>query len=238
MNFQTILEELDRLYEETEKKVDEEPVEEGIVGTAIGALAGGALANKLTEEDDEPEKEDMEEGFITGAIGGFAGTALANKLTEDDDDEVVIDGEPVEDAQLVLECTNCGALVIKSETDVTEEAGVANVGEVCQYCESNEDGYKVIGTFSPYPETEEAPVEESLKEAKTTSTIRGYEQGNTEFSTKIAKELQAKFGGEIKQIKTNQGSEDIWVDTKNKAKAANKYITKQYPDATFNYDEL
>lgn len=212
MNFQTILEELDRLYEEDIKDVD-------------------------------TDAENTEEVEMTAVA-----EACDEALTEADE-EVLIDGEPIEDdevedaetavtGQFVLECSNCGALVINAEADVTvdEETDLANIEVPCQYCEAKE-GYKVIGTFTPYEDAEEeASVEESLTESA--KTIRGYEKGNTEFSTKIAKELQAKFGGEIKKIKTDQGSEDIWVDTKNKAKAANKYVNKQYPDATFNYDEL
>lgn len=323
MNFQTILEELDRLYDED-------------------------LDTAKAEETEETEIAE----------------ACTKSLTEDDDEEVLVDDEPVIedetpiDAQLVLECSKCGALVIKAEADVDtdEETGLANTGDACQYCEA-EEGYKVIGTFTPYDTEAEEEVLESLTEGKLIDnikkvaarvgadaatilrgfaelgdtitnrnskfydfaeyvenkavlkalmsgnekvmntltkediegleqaiaayekakadkkagtsdnqaesdseldegildlvknplnifnesaaphTIRGYEKGNLEFSKTVAKELKANFGGIIEQIKTDQGVEDLWVDTDGKVKGAEKFVAKHYPDNAFSYDE-
>ena len=162
MNFQTVLEELDRLYESTgkadlptsdqdDKPTDEESIDEGVVGNVagsiVGSVAGRAVGNALTEED-----EDIEENFLSSAaasfVGSAAGTALGNKLTEEDD------GEP-EVAQFVLECANCGALVIKAETEVSgeDEQGLVNLEEACQYCEETA-GYKVLGMLVQNDEDE------------------------------------------------------------------------------------
>lgn len=144
MNFNFILEELDRLYEELpaqeESQKDqknqkdlqktEEPVTEALV--------------EDTEDDEEIVIEDDAE-----------------------DEEVVVDGEPITDdettteeesskeVQIVLECSKCGALTIKPEADIKaeEDTDLVNVDETCQYCEEAE-GYKSIGTFVPYEETE------------------------------------------------------------------------------------
>jgi hypothetical protein len=133
MNFQTVLEELDKIYEEL-------PAEEA--------------AEKAVEESTE-EAEVAEE-------------STKEALTEEAEEEVVVDDEPIvddeaasEEAQLVLECAKCGALVIKADADVAidEESGLANSEEACQYCEETA-GYKVLGNFIPA----EAPVEESLEE--------------------------------------------------------------------------
>lgn len=72
--------------------------------------------------------------------------------------EVVDDETDSIEAQLVLECAKCGALMIKSEADVKvdDETGLANAEEACQYCEETE-GYKVIGTFAPYEEPIDEP---------------------------------------------------------------------------------
>lgn len=72
--------------------------------------------------------------------------------------EVVDDETDSIEAQLVLECAKCGALMIKSEADVKvdDETDLANAEEACQYCEETE-GYKVIGTFAPYEEPIDEP---------------------------------------------------------------------------------
>lgn len=169
MNFQTVLEELDRLYEEDTKKVNneteettQEVVEEGIVGTVAGAAIGKAIGNALTE--DEEDATEVEEGLLGGAVAGFAGAALKNKLTEDDeeiDDEIEDDEEAApEEEQLVLECNKCGGIIIKPFKDVKidDESDLANVDEACQYCEETE-GYKIMGVLAPYGEIVEEATE-------------------------------------------------------------------------------
>ena len=125
MNFQTIIEELDRLYDEEVAKVEEEVAAEEVAEEEV-----------LTEAADENTEEEIE---------------IVDDEEAPVEDEPVEEASIVEEAQLVLECVNCGAIMIKAEADVTvdEEAGVANLGDACQYCES-EDGHKVIGTFTPY----------------------------------------------------------------------------------------
>lgn len=107
---------------------------------------------------------------------------VKESLTEDTDEEVIEDEATIDDTveeeseetdeevnkPIVLECSKCGALFIKdeSEVNVDEESGLANVGEECSYCEESE-GFKAIGTFEPYVvETaeEEAPVEDAEAE--------------------------------------------------------------------------
>lgn len=120
MNFTSVFEELNSLYED---KVDETPVEE---------VADDVIA-------DEPADE--------------------------------------EPKQVVLECSKCGALVIKDEADVTVDAetDLANVDEACQYCEETE-GYKIVGAVVPYAvesaeepaDPAEEPVEEQLEESALT----------------------------------------------------------------------
>lgn len=108
MNFQTILEELDRLYE-SENAPEEE----------------------VGEEAEEVEAEEMPEGHS------------------------------------ILRCANCGALVIKKDTDVVmdEEAELANVEEECVFC-GEAKGYDMIGVFSPNDKYE--AIEEFLDEVNET----------------------------------------------------------------------
>lgn len=89
------------------------------------------------------------------------------------DDEELVDEQPVEEVaaevQVVLECSKCGALVLKAEADVQVDEGtdLANVEEACQYCEEAE-GYKVIGSLAPYEvvEAEEEAIEEPAEEVE------------------------------------------------------------------------
>ena len=98
-------------------------------------------------------------------------------------DDVVIDEPAADDEpkQVVLECSKCGALVIKDEADVAVDAetDLVNVDEACQYCEETE-GYKIVGAVVPYAvegaeddaedgaEEPAEPVDEQLEESALT----------------------------------------------------------------------
>ena len=135
MNFQTILEELDRLYEElpaketTKKEIDE--VEESEVVEACDKKS-------LTEEADDEEIEIVDD-------------EAPEEEPEEEVEEPAVEEE--EARQLILECDNCGALVIRAEADVKvdEETDLANVGDVCEFCEESV-GSKIVGVVAPYEE--------------------------------------------------------------------------------------
>lgn len=139
MNFQTILEELDRLYDEPvekelgdEKVIDEETMEEEQPeAEALTEASGDGEAEEVTAEETEPAGEEPVEN------------------TEED----------AEESRLVLECANCGAVIIRAEADVKvdAESDLANVEEPCQYCEESA-GYAILGVVAPYA-AEEAVVE-------------------------------------------------------------------------------
>jgi hypothetical protein len=149
MNFQNIFEELNSLYEEL-------PAKEASVA--------------------KEDVEEVEEGLLDAVKGAASGFVSGLKEDADEDEEVMIDDEPIIDdeagnddeepvkKQVVIECANCGALVIKTESELAfdEDADLVNVDEACQYCEAKE-GYKVIGAVEPYS-VEVAPVDESLTE--------------------------------------------------------------------------
>ena len=142
MNLFSALEELDKLYESVEKQ--EEVSEQDATEKAVEEAA-----IDLTEAAEDEEIEIVEDDAVEEASA---------------EDEAA--------QQFVLECDNCGGLIVKIETDVTidEETDLANVGDVCQYCEAS-NGYKLLGTLMPYeteevePETEqEAEQEEAVVE--------------------------------------------------------------------------
>jgi hypothetical protein len=118
MNFQTILEELNRLYEEESLK---------------------------TNSDSATEEQEKEEVLTEAAEEEIELEVV--------DDEQEADELDTEDApkQVVLECANCGGLVIKTEADVAvdEKTDLANMAEACQYCEETA-GYTIVGEVVPY----------------------------------------------------------------------------------------
>lgn len=126
MNFQTMLEELDRIYEEADS--DTKDVED-IEDTMVEAV-----------DDDMPTEEAPTE-----------------------------ESTPEEAKRVILECGNCGALVIKEEQDVVvdEETDLANVDEECQYCEETA-GYKIVGSVIPY---EAATTEDLDQDAKSEDAL-------------------------------------------------------------------
>ena len=135
MNLQSVFEELNKLYESVEKPVEEEEVvEQEVVEDE---------AKELTESADEEEIE-IE--------------------IEDDEEEPEEEIEEVEEVatQFVLECSNCGGIIVKQDVDV-EEDGAVEVADACQYCEA-ENSYKVIGTMMPYEAAEEAQEVEEVSE--------------------------------------------------------------------------
>jgi hypothetical protein len=190
-----------------------------------------AALDKLYESVDPAlEKEEVLEEAVEDEV-------VDEEIPADEEIEVEDEEAEAADTQLVLECSKCGALIIKPEAEAvaSDETDLVNVEEACQYCEEAE-GYKVIGTFIPSEETAEI-TEGIFNKDKAPQTIRAFKANDPTFATKVAKELQTKFGGEIKQVKIKTGLADIWVDTAKKAKAANKYITKQYPNDSFSYNE-
>ena len=130
MNFISTFEELNKLYEEAPKAEREDD-------NSTEAVEEACVKEELTEaaEDEEIEIVDDEQSIDDAPI------------------EELAESEPV---QFVLECSKCGALIVKSEEDVTEvdeDTNLVNVGDECKFCEEAE-GYKIIGTLVPYEVTE------------------------------------------------------------------------------------
>jgi hypothetical protein len=122
--------------------------------------------NAIYDEGLESEvKEELTEEVMSEPVVAEAEAAeVAEEALTEDSEETVDDEATEEPRQLILECDKCGALVIKTETDVTidEESDLVNVEDACQYCEETA-GYKIIGVVAPFEEvaevSEEAPEE-------------------------------------------------------------------------------
>lgn len=144
MNLHSVLEELNKLYEELPaKEATTKPCDE-----------------TLTEADDEElVVVDGEEIVDDTVLGGPE------------------DSDVAEEAQSVLECANCGALVIKTDQDIKldNETELANADESCQYCEEA-NGYKIIGTFIP---TANSALEEGIFDKDITPSVNLSLDGGT-----------------------------------------------------------
>jgi len=156
MNFNSVFEELSSLYEEKvveEVKPTEEElkVEERCSNEAEPCEE--ACAKKLEEATNEEETETVND------------EAPVEEVSEEEPaGEIEFAEEPVEPIarQLILECSKCGAIIIKDEADVVidEESDLVNIEEECPFCEETE-GYKIIGVVAPYEAIEEDSVEVS-----------------------------------------------------------------------------
>ena len=146
-NFISTFDELSKLYEEV--NLDEEAKEETVEET---------VEESCTNEELTESAEDEEIEIIDDEVPA----------------EEVPAEEPVEEEepkQVVLECSKCGALVIKDEADVVvdEESGLANTEDKCAFCEESE-GFKTVGTFLPYESEENIDDAESSEESEIEDT--------------------------------------------------------------------
>jgi hypothetical protein len=138
----------------------------------------GLIDRSLTPDEKKLLKNvEFEDGSIRTAYSESLNEAAEDEEIEFAEEPVAPIEEPAEEVeprQLILECSKCGAIVIKDEADVVvdEESDLVNVEDECEYCEEKE-GYKIIGVVAPYEVAEEVaneepvdeePVEESLAE--------------------------------------------------------------------------
>ena len=164
---------------------------------------------------------------------------LDESLHESDEevDDVPADTDVETDAeaevpakQLVLECSKCGALVIKAEEDVTvdETTDLANTDEACTACEEAE-GFKIVGELLPYAAVDEAgdeagddDIEESV-EPETASQKPDAEPAPSEPESAPSKEsdpepaiteellesvlTEGKFMNNVKKVLTRVGAD-------------------------------
>ena len=111
--------------------------------------------------------------------------------------------EDLEDSytgKVILDCCVCHSKLYKDKEEITvnEEEDLANVGEECPFCYSN-DGFKIIGEVAPYGETEVEPKEDEDIEHEED------DKNNTNESLKTRKNRKLK-----ESVKNGyRGSDDI-----------------------------
>lgn len=135
MNFQTILEELDRLYEEENVKKENEKTEDTATETEQ-ELAEAA-------EDISDEEEIIDDEII-------------------DDEEPAAD--ELKQLILECDKCGALVIKAEEDVKIDDATDLANVDEVCHFCEEAA-GCKIIGIVAPYEVAEDAePVEDEIEE--------------------------------------------------------------------------
>ena len=185
----------------------------------------------------------------TFTINADGSADLKNFMDNDihDELELIIDplAETEEDVQesylgkAILDCIICHSKVYKEpeEVIIDEEAGLANVGETCVYCQAS-DGYKVIGQVAEFcPHCDEEPkvvadtdvsvdVEEKLAEARD-----GARLGKNYKLKKNLKEIKEDFNSE----KLKEPGTALWTGNKCSADAEALVAYSAF-DSTYVYD--
>lgn len=148
------------------------------------------------------------------------GIARANSFIDDDIDEVtdtVIDPlaqteNELQDSYMgkaILDCVICQSKIYKDpeEVIISEDGSLANVGEVCPYCQSS-DGFKVIGQVAPYEPVEEDKDDESETEVEVDSDDNSVEVDSDDDSVEVDIKNKESLD-ESKNTKPTKGK-SIW----------------------------
>lgn len=139
-NFRSVFDELSKLYEEAPKTEEKDLESEETVEESCSKKT----LKEAVEDEDVVEIED-------------------NEVVEEPAPEEIKD----EPKQIVLECSKCGALVIKDEASlaIDEASDLVNIEDSCEYCEEAA-GYQIIGAVSPYNVVEESELSEGIFDSK------------------------------------------------------------------------
>lgn len=137
----------------------------------------------IMEELDSLYESDIENDIEETALEAEEPAIPAAEMP--DDVAVEVPAEDEAPKQIALECVKCGAIIIKTETEVQvdEATDLANVDDSCAYCDAAE-GFKIAGIVVPYEDEEivdedeieieddEEVVSEALLEGKITDSIK------------------------------------------------------------------
>lgn len=180
-NFVSVFEELSKLYEEDTAKVVEKETDK--VDTAEQPLKEDAGEEAIIEDEGAAEEADFVEEPAEDA---------AEEAAEEAEESV---------KKLVLECTKCGSLICKDETEVQvdEETDLANIEEACKSCEEAA-GYKILGELVPYEDAE--PVEEALEDDEEEVSDPAFKDALMEAAL-----TEGKFLDNIKKVATRVGAD-------------------------------
>ena len=202
MNFISTFDELSKLYEEVakEEKVEEAEAKEEKVEEACTKEA-------FTEAADDEEIEIVDDVVEEAPVEEMPA------------EEPAVDEEP---KQVIIECSKCGALVIKDEADIEadEESDLVNVKDECKFCEEKE-GYNIVGVVAPYEVVDEADesieAEEDFFDEESTDD-EAVEEGLGDWYRKKFD----KPASWITQKNWEEQLEDLYIALENKALSADE----------------
>ena len=184
-----------------------------------------------------------EDVFEINSDGLVQAQDFVNDTEDTEEIETVIDplAETEEDLQdsyigdVILDCTICQSKIYKKpeEVIVDEEATLANVGEICPYCQSS-DGFKVIGQVAEYcPDCEDEEKEES--------DIESEEEKDDKIDESLKEDMHGSFKWELKDADGNLIDSESGFNSEDEAKEnAIKEIDvfntslRRHPDWEFN----
>lgn len=185
-----------------------------------------------------------EEAFDVSAQG-------IDELKEFNDDniindlQVVIDSEAQDEEELkdsylgkaILQCEVCKSMIYEDPDKVVidEEAEVANIEDICPYCQSN-DGFKVIGQVAEYCEhcdhedEEHTDTEVDVEEKEVEIESEEIEESiNKEFTIEINNEIYADEDGNPYHFESYDEAKKFIEDND----LENAEITRQYGKAKY-----
>lgn len=177
-------------------------------------------------------------------------------IDEIDDSQIVIDPlaadeEEIEDTYVgkaILKCSICQSMLYKDpeEVIVDEELELANVGEPCPYCQS-EDGYYVIGQVEEFCddecEHEKDEEHESQEEDESGEDEEIEEVDVDESEDELDEAIKTRENGNLKKIrkalnslKESSTRDKIDADADNKKERARKVFARKKDDADADRD--
>ena len=124
---------------------------ENYMNKAFQALS---LLNEDTFEVNKEGIEELKDFMDNASEEEFEVVIDPNAETEDEIEDSYI-------GKAILDCSVCHSKIYKDpkEVELNEDETLANVGEICPYCQSS-DGYKVIGQVAEFcPHCEEKEIE-------------------------------------------------------------------------------
>ena len=193
-----------------------------------------------------------EEVFNISFIDGLErAKEFEDEVVEEEPEEIIDleaeDEEEVKDEYLgkaILQCSICGSLIYKdpSEVVVNEELEVANVGEPCPVCQS-EDGYIVVGEVKEFCDDEECEEhheeeheEEDSEEIKDEESVEDEEK--VEIKTDdIDEAIKTRKRVRTEELKESSERDKIDADADDKKETAKADYEKTNDDADADRDE-
>ena len=128
----------------------------------------------------------------------------------------------------ILDCVICQSKIYKDpeEVIISEDGSLANVGEICPYCQSS-DGYKVIGQVAEYcPHCDDEDVKVEADETEITVDVDKKEDEELEESTSTIDELNDELNKVMREFVAEVNDDEQEYDWQDLEGIQNAYFDK------------